>query len=175
MHRGFAVGTELDPAGLGLANRLGHVIAVNDRPGSRIGHQPARAEHATQPTDLAHQLALRHGDVEVGQPVLHLLNQVVRADDLGPCLGRRRRRVAFGKDGHADFLAQPMRESGCASQLLIGMANVESGANMQLDRLIELGGRHLLDQRHRFGGQIVRFLAVRLDRAAVALAMLGHR
>ena len=120
-----AVEPELDAALLGVVHGLGHVVGVDDGAGARVGHQAARAEHAAEAADLAHQVALRERDVELGPAALDLLDQVVAADDVGAGLVRVARAFALGEDEHADGLAQAVRQQRGAAQLLVGVARIE--------------------------------------------------
>src|SRR5207247_3830812 len=72
------VGTELDPAALGVTHRLGHIECDRARLGVR--HEPARAEDATETADLAHEVGGRDGHIEVEPPALDPLRELLRAD-----------------------------------------------------------------------------------------------
>src|ERR1700743_1127913 len=69
------VDAELDLAALDLGHGLGHVRRHGA--GLRVRHEATRTEHAAEAADLAHQV--RGGDhrVEVEEPALDLLDQVV--------------------------------------------------------------------------------------------------
>src|SRR5436305_1475860 len=56
------------------------------------------------------------------------------------------RLVALGEDGDLDLLAQPVRQRDRAAQLLVRVADVQAGADVHLDRLVELGPLGLLDE-----------------------------
>ena len=73
---------------------------------------------------------------------LDLLREVGRPDDVRSGLLRLARLVAFGEHRDADLPAAPMREHERAAQLLVGVADVETEAEVQLDRFVELRRAH---------------------------------
>src|SRR3954465_13637532 len=156
-----AIGAVLEAAGLGLPDGLGHVLG--DRADLRVRHLAARAEDAAEAADHRHHVRRRDGDVEVVEAALDLLGEVLGAPpagtgDLGP-LGL----VALGEDGDLLLLAQPVREADRRAQLLVRVADVQPGADVRLDGLVELGRAGLLEQRDRLGGRV---LALAVDLAA---------
>ena len=107
-------------------------------PGLGIRHQAARAEHAPEPSDLAHLVGRRDRDVEVGEAFLDALRQVCGADDVGSGLLGLARLLALGEDGDALLAPGSVRQRDRAAQLLLGVADVEAEAEVHLDRLVEL-------------------------------------
>ena len=84
------------------------------------------------------------------------------------------RLVALGEDGDLDVLAEPVGQRDGAAQLLVGVADVQAGADVHLDRLVELRALELLDERDRLGGRVLALavdLGLGLD---VRLSVLGH-
>src|SRR6266566_7724686 len=63
--------------------------------------------------------------------------------------------VSLGEHGDLDVLAESVRQRDRAAQLLIGVAHVETGADMDLDRLVELGAAQAAHERNRLGGRIL--------------------
>ncbi len=117
------VGAVLDLAGLELLDRRGDVAGRrDDGAGLRRRHQAARAEHLTEPANLAHHVLRREGDVEV-EPVLllDLLDQVVAAGEVGAGLLRLGDVVALAEDDHADRLADAVRQRDRAADHLVGL------------------------------------------------------
>ena len=102
----------------------------------RVRHQPARAEHTAEPTDVPHLVGGRDRDVEVGEALFDLLGEVVGADDVRTggrgLVGLR----ATGEDGDLDVLAQAVRQGDRAAQLLVRVADVQSEAEVHLDGLV---------------------------------------
>ena len=95
-------------------------------------------------------------------------------DDVRAGLLRLARLVALGEDGDPDFLAAPVREHEGAAQLLVGVADVETEAEVQLDRLVELRRAHRLEQADGLDRR-VELLAVEAGAGvAIALAVLCH-
>src|SRR5438105_12619765 len=73
-----AVGAVLELAGLRLADSLADL--VRHRAGLRVRHLPPRAEDAAEPSDDAHQVGGRDGDVEIVEAALDLRREVGRPD-----------------------------------------------------------------------------------------------
>ena len=167
-----AVGAVLDLARLGLLDGLADVH--RDRPDLRVRHLALRAEDAAEAADDGHHVGRRDGDVEVGEAVLHLLGEVLGADEVGPGLLGLLGLVALGEDGDRDVLAEPVGQREGPAQLLVRVADVEPGAHVDLDRLVELRAPGLLQQPHRLGGRVELLAVDLLARLEVALAVLGH-
>ena len=89
------------------------------------------------------------------------LGEVLGADDVGAGLLGLARLVALGEDGDLDVLAQAVGQRDGAAQLLVGVADVEARAHVDLDGLVELRALELLDELDRLGG-LVLVLAVDL-------------
>ena len=97
----------------------------------------------------------RDRDVEVVEALLDLLGEVLAADHVGAGLFGLARLVALREDGDLDVLAEPVGQRDRAAQLLVGVADVQAGANVDLDRLVELRVAQLLDKRDRLGGRVL--------------------
>ena len=83
-------------------------------------------------------------------------------------------RVALGEDGDLDVFADPVGERDRASELLVGVADVEAGADVDLDRLVELRRGELGHERQRLGGRVLAF-AVDLPELLGVTASVAHR
>src|SRR3954468_9264486 len=173
MHDRRAVGAVLDLAGLGLLHGLGHVH--RHRADLRVGHLALRAEDATQATDDGHEVGRRDGDVEVGEAALDALGEVLRADHVGAGLLGLARLVALGEDGDGHVLAQAVGQRDGSAQLLVGVAHVQPGADVDLDGLVELRRRGPLDERDRLGGRVLVLAVDPAARLEELLAVLGHQ
>src|SRR4051794_17943702 len=148
VHDRGAVRAVLDLAGLGLLDGLLDV----HRHGAdlRVRHLALRAQDAAEPTDDGHHVRRRDRDVEVGEAlVLDALGEVLGADEVRAGLLGLARLVALGEDGDLDLLAEPVRQRDRAAQLLVRVADVEAGADVHLDRLVELGPLGLLEEADR--------------------------
>src|SRR3954452_9769906 len=173
VHVGRAVRAVLDLAGLGLLDRLGEVHGHGAD--ARVGHLALRAEDAAQAPDDRHEVRRRDGHVEVGEAALDALGEVLGAHDVGAGLLGLARLVALGEDGDGDVLAQTVGQRDGAAQLLVGVADVEARADVDLDRLVELRGLGRLDERDGLGGRVL-VLAVDLPaRLGELLAVLCHQ
>src|SRR5215203_5216028 len=86
VQQGGAVQAKLDPATLGIIDRLRQIIGVDNRAGARVRHQAA--------------LSNRH--VKVGEAlVLDAVDQLVTADEIGARLLCQPRALTLGEDQHA--------------------------------------------------------------------------
>src|SRR4051812_21668187 len=168
-----AVGSVFDLAGLGLLDGLADV----HRHGAdlRVGHLALRAQDAAEAADDGHHVRRRDRDVEVGEAlVLDALGEIVGADVVRSGLLGLARLIALGEDGDLDVLAEPVRQRDGATQLLVRVADVEPGADVHLDRLVELRALGLLDEADRLGRGVLA-LAVDLGTGLrICLAVLGH-
>jgi hypothetical protein len=67
-----------------------------------------------------------------------------------------------------------VRQRDGAAQLLVGVADVQAGADVDLDGLVEVRALELSDERDRLGGRV---LALTVDvgaRLEELLAVAGH-
>src|SRR3954452_12489047 len=173
VHDRVAIGAVLDLAGLRLADRLGDV----HRDGADLGvrHLALRAQDTAELADHRHQVGRGDRDVEVCEAALDPLGQVLGSDDVGAGLLGLTRLVALREDDHGHLLAEPVRQRDRAAQLLLGVAHVEAGPDVHLDRLVELGRLEILDDRHRLGGRVGLLAVDLVEVRPVALAVLGHQ
>ena len=151
---------------------LGHVEGDGARLGVR--HEATRTEDAAQAADGAHHVRGGDGDVEVEDALLDLLGEIVGADDVGAGLLRLASLVALGEHGHAHVLAQAVRKDRGAAHDLVGVAHVDAQPEVDLERLVELGGVEGLDEADGLEGTV---LAARLHCVAgrtVLAAVTGH-
>src|SRR3954454_16235485 len=158
---GGAVRAVLDLAGLGLLHGLGDIH--RHRADARVGHLALRAEDAAEAADDRHQVGRRDGDVEVGEAALDALGEVLGADDVRAGVLGLLGLVALGEDGDRHVAAQAVRQRDGAAELLVGVADVQAGADVDLDGLVELRGLGLLEERDGLSGQV---LALTVDLAA---------
>src|SRR6266545_5010338 len=148
--------------------------AVLELPRLRVRHLAARPEDAAELSDRPHHVGRRHRDIEVVEPLLDLLGEISRADDVGTGVLRLLRLLALREDCDSRVLAGAVREHECPPQLLLGMADVEAHVHVHLDRLVELGALLVLEKLDRLERR-VRALTVDVrERLAVALAVLAH-
>src|SRR3954471_16812193 len=150
---GRAVRAVLDLAGLGLLDRLGEIHGHGAH--ARVGHLALRAEDAAETADDRHEIGRGDGHVEVGEAALDALGEVLGAHDVGAGLLGLARLVALGEDGDRDVLAEPVGQRDGAAQLLVGVADVEARADVDLDGLVELRALELLDQPDRLGRAVL--------------------
>ena len=136
MDDGGAVGAIFDLARLGLLDRPAYV--GRDRPDLGVGHLALRTQDAAELAHHRHHVRSGDGDIEIAEALLDALGQVLAADEVGPGLLGLAGLVALGEGRHLDLLAQTVRQGDRAPQLLVGVAHVQAGADVQLDRLVQL-------------------------------------
>ena len=138
-----------------------------------VGHLAGGAEDAPEAPDDGHQVGRGDGDVEVVEALLDLFGEVLGADDVGAGLLGLGDLGALGEDGDLDVAAEAVGQRDRAAQLLVGVADVEAGADVDLDGLVELGAGEALDEGDGLVG-LVLALAVDLGaRLGVAAGVLG--
>ena len=165
------VDAELHLTGLDLLERLGDV--ERDGAGLRVRHQSAGTEDFAELSDRAHHVRRGDDGVVIDPATLDLLDHVVAADEISAGFRRFALFVALCDDEHAFGLAGAVREHGRAADHLIGVLGIDTEKHRELDRLVELGVRDLLEQRERFV-QLVRPLLDLLGRCTILLAVFGH-
>ena len=87
--------------------------------------------------------------IEVHEAFGHLRHHVVAAGEVGAGLLGLALLVALGEHEHAHRLTGAVREDERAADHLVGVLGIDSQANGEVDRLVELGELRLLDERAR--------------------------
>ena len=110
------------------------------------------------------------------KPSCDVLGEVLGADDVRAGLLGLARLVALGEDGDRDVLAQPVRQRDRAAQLLVGVADVEARAHVDLDGLVELRRCEVsLTSEIASAGSYSFSRSIFAARVEVLLAVLGHQ
>ena len=166
------VDLEVHATGLQFVDGLGHV--EGNGTGLGIGHQAAGAE---QTADLAHQSHdVRGGDggVEVQPAFLDLGHQVFSTHEVGAGGGGFGLLFTLTENGHANGLAQAVRQGHSAAHHLVGVLGVNTQADGHVDGFVELGEGSAQGFAHSvFNAQA--FLQVHaFESFAKIFAMLGH-
>ena len=105
------------------------------------------------------------------KPLLDPFREVLAADDVGAGLFGLAGLVALGEDGDAHVLAEAVGQRDRAAQLLVGVADVQTGADVQLDRLVELRARQAAHERDRLGGLVLALAVDLRELLGVAFAV----
>src|SRR5206468_1257615 len=80
---------------------------------------------------------------------------------------------ALSKDQNANLFSAAMRERAGAANHLVGLLGIDPQAKRNCDRLIELGGRKLLQSSNRLV-KVVRLAAIHLfDGGAITVATIN--
>src|SRR4051812_13269815 len=164
-----AVGAVLELARLCVTDRLPHVH--RDGAGLRVRHQAARTEDPAELADVSHLVGRGDRDVEVGESLLDPLGEIGGADDVCAGLLGLLRLVALGEDGDLRVLAGSVRKHQRPAELLVRVADVQSQPEVDLDRLVELRRRHLLDDADSLRGRVLVLALEERLRVPVVLAV----
>src|SRR5207302_2830208 len=118
-----AVDPELHAPALDVAHRLGDV--EGHRPGFGIGHHAARTKDLSQPPDHAHHVRSGEGDVEVDLSALHLLDQLLAADEIGPGVERLAHLLPLSEHRDPAHLAGAVGKHHAAAHHLVGVTRID--------------------------------------------------
>ena len=120
-----------------------------NRADARVRHQAARAQNLTEPADEAHHVGRRNAAIEVDRALRHLIDEILRADEIGTgglgLLGLRPTR----KHSNARGAPGAVGQIADAAHHLVGVLGVDAEVHRHLDRLVELRLGALLDELHR--------------------------
>ena len=129
--------TVLDLTGLSLVDSLGDI--GGNRACLRAGHKTSGAENLTETADETHHVRGCDSDIEIHEALaLDSCNKILCTDNLCACGGCGLGVCALCEDGYADILAGTVRKNDSASDLLVGVAGVNTQADVDFDSLIEL-------------------------------------
>ena len=132
-----------------LASRDGVPDVERDRADLGVRHEAARTEDATELTDGAHHVGRRDDAIEVHEAFRHLRDHVVAAGEVGAGRLGLRFLLALGEDEDANRLTGAVRKDERAADHLVGVLGIDSQANGEVHRLVELGELRLLDEGAR--------------------------
>src|SRR4051794_19683644 len=173
MDVGAPVGAVLELARLRVADCLPHVH--RDGAGLRVRHQAARTEDPAELPDIPHLVGRGDRDVEVGESLLDSLGEIGGADDVCTGLLGLLRLVALGEDGDLRVLAGSVGKHERSAELLVRMPDVQPEPEMDLDRLVELRGRHLLDDPNGLRGRVLALALEERLRVPIVLAVRHYK
>ena len=166
-------GAELDLTAFDRLDRLGHVLSDGAEP--RVRHQAARTQDLPEPADHRHHVRGSDGAVEIDLAGLHLLCEILGADDIRPGGLRLLGSIAAGEHRDPHALAGAVRQHHRAAQILVRLAGIEVEVHRDLDGLVEFGRGPRLDlldrvfDAHRRRRRIEPFICL-----FEALAGFGH-
>ena len=144
------------------------------RPGLRVRHQAARAEHLSELADGAHHVGRRHDGVEVHETALDLLDHLLAADHVGAGRLGFLLLLAAGNREHPLALAEPVWQYDGAAHHLVGVLRVDAEPQRQVDRLVELRVLDFLHERDRFLDRVGASLGNRRPCSGELLPALSH-
>ena len=148
-----AIGAVLELAALHVADGLADV--EGHRAGLRVRHLPARAEDPSELADDTHHVRCGDGDVEVVESLLDLRGEVCRADDVSTGLFGLFGLLALCEHGDAHGLAGAVRKHQRPAELLVGVADVETEAEVRLHCLVEGRALEALQELERLDGRVL--------------------
>ena len=116
---------------------------VGHRAALRVGHEALGAEDAGDRAHRLHGLGGREGDVELEPALVDLGHEVLEPGVVRPGVEGRLRVVGENED--PDLLARAVRQRGRAADHLVARGGVDPQAERELDGLVELGLRKLVE------------------------------
>lgn len=93
-----------------------------------IGHQTARAEHATKLGHLGHHVGRGDELVELEETTADAIDEVIATSHVCTCCQRELNILALGQDGDAENLAGAVWKGYGGSQLLVAEFGVQAHA-----------------------------------------------
>ena len=112
--------------------------------------------------------------VEIDHAFLHLLDEILGAHDVGARLLGFLGLGALGEHGDPELAARAVRQRADAAHHLVGVARIDAEIHRDLDGLVELRLRPVLDELHRLFER-VKLLAVNgRERVTEPFAGLAH-
>src|SRR5256884_9244226 len=118
-------------------------------PYTTLFRAPPRPQHLAQRPELPHDVRGRDDDVGVEPAVLDLLH-VLDADEVGAGGFGFLRLLALRYHQHADFLARAVRQAHGTAHDLVRVLGIDTQADRDVDRFVELGVRRRLHFFDRF-------------------------
>ena len=168
------VDAKLYAAQPGLLNDTRQFIRLYNRTGFGAGHHSPRAQHTAQPANHPHHIRCGQYDVKIKPAILDPLGQIFAADIVGTGLLGRADAIGAGKDHNTHHATGAVGKRHHAPHLLVGVTGVNTGAQMHLHRLIELGRGAVPHQVNGFSRLVLCIPVDLTTRCVVALAMFGH-
>ena len=156
-----AVGAVLDLAGLGLLD--GPADVRGDGADLRVRHLALRAEDAAR--GGRRPASCPGVAIATSKSVKPSSTRWARSSaptTSAPAASASAALSPWAKTATVTSLPSPCGQRDRAAQLLVGVADVQPGADVDLDRLVELGALELLDAADRLGGLV---LALAVDRS----------
>src|SRR5262245_5400910 len=167
------VAAELDLARGERRHRVDDLVGDGTRLGR--GHLAERAEDLTELADEPHHRRMSDGDVELGPALLDALGEVRAAGLDRAGLLRLAGHLALREDDHRALLADALGQRDAAADRLVGLAGVGPEADRELDGLVELRLRELLEDLQSLVDAVALLAAERLQPGVESLAMSPHR
>ena len=141
------VNLEVDLTALHLFDSFRYVHGNGTALGVR--HESARTEHATESTDLTHDLRLGDDDINVCPSTFDLFDILIQTYVVSTCLFGSCLLVRSTECENANHFTGTVRESYDAANHLVSLAGVNTQAYVDIYGGIELGGGDLFNESSR--------------------------
>ena len=116
------------------------LVGLYDGVVARVGHQTAGSEDASESSDFWHLVRCCERDFPIGPSALYAFEHLVVDDEVGTGFGCDACGFTFGEDEDSDDVAEGVWQRDDFAQLLVGVARVGVGCEVDLDALVELCG-----------------------------------
>ncbi len=112
--------------------------------------------------------------VEIDHAFLHLLDEILGAHDVGARFLGFLGLGALGEHGDPEFAPRAVRQRADAAHHLVGVARIDAEIHRDLDGLVELRLRPVLDELHRLFERVELLAVDGRERVAEPFAGLAH-
>src|SRR5947209_4422500 len=124
--------------------------------------------------DMVNQIKGGWLDFEVEPAALYLVDHVLAAYEVGPCLLGLLDLLALRDDEHAHFPADAVRQNDRAAHQLVGLARVNAQPHGEFDRLVELREGDLPELRQTLFERVLPARLNFFESRAIFLSLLRH-
>ena len=131
-------------AGFDFPHRLTDVDG--HRAGLGIGHEAARTQNLTDAADGRHHIRCCHRLVKIEPTFVDLLDQLVAADEIGPCLLCFLFLFPFGEGENPNGFTHAVRQIHRAANILIRLPRIHSKPDRHFHGFVEFRARRVLHQ-----------------------------
>src|SRR3569833_146298 len=138
------VNLEVDLTTFYLGNRFTYICSNGAR--FRVWHQVARTENTTQTTYLSHYTWHSYDNINISPSAFNLGNIVVQPNKIRTCVLSFLFLIRSTKHQYTYSFAGSVRKGSNTANHLIGLARINTQANIDIYRSIKLGSGNILYQ-----------------------------
>ena len=143
MNVGGFVETEFNATSFGGNDGLGDIARLHNGASFGVRHQVAGTKHTTKTADFSHHVGGTNCDVKISVTALDASHIVIGLGyKICASFSRSRCSFALGKDQDTYGLAKPLGQHDHIANLLISLAGIQAGSNVNLNSLVEFRKFH---------------------------------